>query len=456
MLRNWLIALVIAIIVIGAVAVAVIYRPAIDPLPAGQAPHFDTAMIAHGAELAAIGDCGSCHTASGGKPFAGGVAVPTPFGTIYSSNITPDEKTGIGRWSEAAFERAMQQGVARDGHLLYPAFPYDHFTHVTADDDKALYAFLMTRDPAESRTPANKLGFPFNVRAILAGWNLLFLHPGPIAEDSSQSAEWNRGRYLAEGLGHCAACHTPHNGFGAEDASQAYAGGSVIDGWYVYPIDDKSAAPVKWDAASLASYLKSGFAADHGAAAGPMAQVTAALGEASDADVTALATYVASKMQNASGKAPPAAAPSPPLTSGDSLAVPQLVKASADQGETIFATACSSCHTSGRPLPYGGVDFHLSTAISADSPQNAINMILFGLPAGATHGPIMPGFAGVLNHDQVVAVLGYLRKNFTGKPAWSDADKLVADTLSGATAVKTYSADGVERMPGAGDRRILP
>lgn len=456
MLRNWLIALVIAVIVIGAVAFAIIYRPAIDPLPTGQAQHFDTAMIAHGAELAAIGDCSSCHTAAGGRPFAGGVAVPTPFGTVYSSNITPDGRTGIGRWSEAAFERAMREGVARNGQLLYPAFPYDHFTHVTANDDKALYAFLMTRDAVESRPPENRLGFPFNVRAILAGWNLLFLHQGPIADDSGESAEWNRGRYLAEGLGHCAACHTPHNPLGAEDTSQPYSGGSIIDGWYVYPINGKSAAPVKWDMASLASYLKSGFAADHGAAAGPMAQVTAALGQASDADVKALATYVASKMQNASGGAPPAAKPAPPLTSGDSLAVPQDIQASADQGETVFATACSACHTAGRPLPYGGVDFHLSTAINADSPQNAINMILFGMPAGATHGSIMPGFAGVLNHDQVVALLGYLRKTFTSKPAWSDADKLVADTLSGATAVKTYSADGVERMPGAGGVGTLP
>ena len=464
MLRGTLIGLLVIIILAGAAYFTLVYKPAVDPLPQGQAQTFDTALVAHGAELAAIGDCTSCHTAPGGLPLAGGVAVPTPFGTIYSSNITPDPQTGIGRWTEAAFQRAMREGVDREGHFLYPAFPYDHFTHVTDDDNKALYAYLMTRQPANAEPPRTHLPFPYGVRTIMAGWNLLFLKKGPLPTESGQTAAWNRGRYLAEGLGHCASCHTPHNQFGAEDGDQHFSGGMVIDGWYVYPINQKSPAPVKWDVASLTSYLKHGFAQQHGASRGPMAQVTAELGSANDADITALATYVSAQMGAAApGTGTPAttttaaAEPSPPLTSGDSLAPPMVIKASADPGEAVFAAACSSCHEAGRPQPFGGLDFKQSTAVNADSPQNIINMVLYGLPApeGRT-GPVMPGFAGALGQDQIVALLGYMRSHFTGKPAWSNAATLVADTISGKTRVRTYSADGIERMPGAGNSRTAP
>ncbi len=317
----------------------------------------------------------------------------------------------------------------------------------------------MTRDPAKSLPPDNALGFPFDVRQIMAGWNLLYLRTGQLAPDPSQSELWNRGRYLAEGLGHCASCHTPHTAFGAEDGGQHFGGGSVIDGWYVYPIDQNSPAPHKWDVVSLVSYLGQGFAQDHGAAAGPMAQVTAQLGSASPDDVKALATYVASQMgaSEAVSPLPPEGEPMPPLSSGDSLTTPAIINTTADVGETVFATVCSSCHEAGRAQPFGGVDFANSTAINADSPQNVVNMVLFGLPAGTTRGPIMPGFAGTLSQDQIVALLGYLRGHFApGRPAWSDPASLVADTLSGKTAVKTYSADGIERMPGAGAVRALP
>ena len=446
-MRRWLVIVIVLIIAICAVGYfGLIYKPKIAPLPEGQAQTFDAALVAHGAQLAAVGDCASCHTTASGAPLAGGLAVPTPYGTIYSSNITPDRDTGIGGWTEAAFVRAMQDGIDDEGHHLYPAFPFDHFTHVTADDDKALYAYLMTRDPANSTPPANQLPFPFNVRGIMAGWDLLFLKKGELPSDANQSAEWNHGRYLVEGLGHCAACHTPRNSFGAEDSGQAYNGGPVIDGWYVYPINDKSPAPSKWDADSLAAYLKTGFSAEHGASRGPMAQVTAKLGEASDADVHAMAVYVASLMGNAQAQAPQPPV-QPILSSGDSLAPPKLIDASADRGATIYATACSSCHESGRLPPFGGIDFHQSTAIHADSPQNIINMVLFGLPAGEGRTlATMPGFSGTLSQDDVVALLNYLRTTYAdGKPAWTNATSLVADTLSGKTPVKIYSQDGVQR-----------
>lgn len=446
-MRRWVAAIVVLIVVVAAVIwFALIYKPAIEPTAAGRPQSFDTAMIAHGSQLAAIGDCASCHTVPGGGPLAGGLAIPTPYGVVYSTNITPDRDTGIGAWSEAAFIRAMREGVDREGHLLYPAFPYDRFTHATDDDLRALYAYLMTRDPVNSRPPENQLRFPYNIRAIMAGWNTLFLRPGPIVEDTTQSDEWNRGRYLVEGLGHCASCHTPRNSLGAEDGAHQYDGGQVIDGWYTYPINASSPAPAKWTVDDLAHYLKTGFSAEHGVSRGPMTQVTAKLREASDADVHAMAIYVASLMGSSGILVPQQPAP-PPLTSGDSLAAPQVVQASADRGAAIYATACSGCHDSGRLPPFGGIDFHKSTAVHADNPQNIIDMVLYGLPsAEARTFGMMPGFAGTLSQDDIVALLNYLRATYSdGKPAWPNLDTLVADTLSGKTAVTLYSQDGVQR-----------
>ncbi|WP_299641976.1 cytochrome c [Devosia sp.] len=448
--RRWSLLIIVVVVALGAVAYfALVYKPAIAPLPEGQVPTFGVALVAKGSSLASIGDCASCHTTATGAPLAGGLPVPTPFGTIYSSNITPDRETGIGTWTEAAFARALQEGVNAAGHYLYPAFPFDHFTHVTADDAIALYAYLMTRDPVKFTPPANQLGFPYNIRTIMAGWDLLFLKKGVIAADPNQNAEWNRGRYLVEGLGHCGSCHTPRNSLGAEDTGDEYAGGPVIDGWYVYAINDTSPAPFKWDADGLAGYLRTGFSAQHGASFGPMAQVTARLGEASDADVHAMGVYVASLMARSNAPAPPPLPAQPILTSGDSLAPPMVVDVSAGRGATIYAAVCSSCHESGRLPPFGGIDFHDSTAVHADDPQNIIDMVLFGLPAGEGRTfATMPGFAGTLSQDDMVALLTYLRTTFApGKPAWSSAASLVASTMSGATPVKLYSEDGVQRGP---------
>lgn len=457
MVRRIALIPIAAVVVVAAVGFVLVYRPAMAPVAAAQT--FDPALVARGSELAAVGDCASCHTAPGGAPLAGGVEVPTPFGTIYSSNITPDSATGIGTWSEAAFTRAMQEGVDREGHHLYPAFPFDHFTHVTPDDDKAIYAYLMTRDAVNQEPPANRLNFPFNIRGLMAFWDVLFLHKGPITDDSTQTAEWNHGRYLVEGLGHCAACHTPRNSFGAEDGAKAYAGGPVIDGWYTYPINANSPAPNKWTAAELAAYLKTGFSADHGASRGPMAQVTARLSEANRDDVQAMATYVAWLMGSTGAATTASAAIQQPiLTSGDSLAPPTAPTAN-DRGAVVYASACSACHESGRAPPFGGIDFHKSTAVSADSPQNIINMVLYGLPAaeGRTGGN-MPGFAGSISQDDLTALLTYLRATYAnGKPAWSNADMLVADTMSGKTIVKLYGQDGVQRaIPGAVAQRTTP
>src|SRR5690348_6401495 len=183
----------IAIIVVAICAVAVgaafllAWRRPIEPITPPDPKSFDAALVQRGAQLAAIGNCNTCHTAPGGKSFAGGAGVPTPFGTIYSTNITPDTQTGIGSWSEAAFRRSMREGVDRAGRHLYPAFPYDHFTLITDDDNRAIYAYLMSREPVHAAVPANDLRFPFNLRVLLAGWKLLFLHQGVYQPVTSRS-----------------------------------------------------------------------------------------------------------------------------------------------------------------------------------------------------------------------------------------------------------------------------
>lgn len=228
--RRGLAALAVIVVLGAAGFAAIAWRSevaSIAPLPRAT---FDQKDIERGAALAAIGNCNVCHTTPGGKFYAGGRALPTPFGTIYATNITPDPATGIGGWSEDAFRRALRTGVARDGHHLYPVFPYDHFIYVTDADAHALYAFLMTRAPVSAQAKPNDLRFPFSWRPILAGWKLLYLRHDGFKPEASQSADWNRGGYLVEGLAHCGACHTPRNAEGAEKHDQKFAGGSS-EGW---------------------------------------------------------------------------------------------------------------------------------------------------------------------------------------------------------------------------------
>ena len=233
------VAAVIAVLIIIAGGGAALWHPAIAPVTSHAA--FPPEQIARGAELAAIGDCAVCHTAAGGRPYAGGRGVPTPFGTVYATNITPDPDTGIGQWSEAAFQRAMRDGIDRSGHHLYPVLPYPHFTRASDDDIAAMYAFLMTRAAVHANAPPDRLPFPFDNRFLLAGWNLLYLSPGPWHPEPAHDAAWNRGDYLVEAIGHCGACHTPHNALGAEKDAQTLAGGEA-ENWYAPPLQAASPA----------------------------------------------------------------------------------------------------------------------------------------------------------------------------------------------------------------------
>jgi mono/diheme cytochrome c family protein len=411
------------VIVAAAAAFAVTWRPAIAAIEPPTPASFDTALVKRGRELAAIGNCSDCHTVRGGEAFAGGLPVPTPFGIIYSSNITPDAETGIGRWPEAAFRRAMRDGVDRDGRHLYPTFPYDHFTNVSDEDDSALYAYLMTRRPVHAPARANQLSFPLDQRVVIAGWKLLFLRHGTYQPDSMKSAEWNRGAYLVEGLAHCGACHTPRNALGAERTSAAFAGGDV-DNWHAYAINGQSPAPVPWDAGALAAYLRDGWHPDHGVARGPMAQVVSNLSSVPEGDVRAIAAYMAGVF----------GAPSADRKRRGDEVLAQ-VKSTATQtaaantaGASIYAAACATCHETGRPLPYGGVNLGLSTAISSPDARNAANIVLSGVqPVEGERSPIMPGFAPSMSDGQIAALLNYLRARFSNQPAWTGLEKTIAE-----------------------------
>ncbi len=295
MTKSGIIAGAIAALLIGggAAAFAIAWRPAISAIDPPAPQSFDPALVKRGRELAAIGNCSDCHTVRGGKDFAGGLPVPTPFGTIYSSNITPDAETGIGRWPEAAFRRAMRSGVNRDGQHLYPTFPYDHFTNVTDEDDQALYAYLMTREPVRAPARDNQLRFPLDQRFVIAGWKLLFLHRGTYRPDSSQSAEWNRGAYLVEGLAHCGACHTPRNALGAERRRAPRLPAATSTTGTPTRSMRSHRRRCRGTREALFIYLRQGWHPDHGTARGPMAEVVSNLSQVTESDVHAIATYMA-------------------------------------------------------------------------------------------------------------------------------------------------------------------
>jgi len=388
---------------------ALAWRSELDPVSPPERSVFPPEKIAQGARLASLGYCAQCHTAPGGKPFAGGYPLKTPFGTIYGTNITPDPETGIGSWSEEAFARAMGEGVDREGHHLYPGFPFDHFTRITADDNRALYAYLMTREPVPAEAPENELPWPLRFRPLLAGWKLLFLDKGVFQPDPARSPEWNRGAYLAEGVSHCGACHTPRNALGARETSAKFAGGES-EGWHAPALNKDSTAPVPWDQQSLFEYLRTGVSKNHALAAGPMAPVIRNLSSVPDEDIRALATYVGDWMGERES-APSARA----LPAGNGAA-------------TIYTGACATCHEPGGPLQFAApVSLAKATSIAQPDPRNLIQVILGGfMTPDAAAAPLMPGFGHILTDKQVAELAGYLRTRFSGQPAWPDVEGQVA------------------------------
>ncbi len=377
---------------------------AADAAPAALS--FDPAQVRKGAELAAIGNCAACHAAQHGKPLAGGRPLNTPFGAIHSTNITPDPESGIGNWSRADFLRAMHEGVDRRGRNLYPAFPYDHFTLATDQDVDAIYAFLMTRDPVHAQVPRNTLVFPVNIRATVSVWKALYFRDGVFQPVPSQSAQWNRGAYLAEGLAHCGACHTPHNALGAEKKALAYDGGDE-DGWHAPALNRASPAASAWTVERLVAYLRGGIDDVHDAAGGPMAGVVHNLSQVAEEDVRAIAVYFASM----------GAGQAPRRGGADADANPQAYA----RGAATYAGACASCHDLGRQTPGGALDLSLSTIVALPAPGNLIRVVRTGvIPRDGEKGPWMPAFGGAFGEQQLADLAVYLRAHFAQKPAWSD------------------------------------
>jgi mono/diheme cytochrome c family protein len=418
--------LLIAVVVFGCLGLlgfgALAWRPAIAPVTPPAPGNFPPELVTKGEALAGGGYCAACHTAKGGRTFAGGYAMATPFGVIYSTNITPDPETGIGTWSEAAFTRAMHEGVSRDGSHLFPVFSYDHFTKLSDDDVRALYAYFMTRTPVHAPAQPTGIPFPFNIRYLQAGWKLLFFRPGRFEPDAENSAEWNRGAYLALGLSHCGACHTPRNLLGAEKPGDAY-GGAVIDNWVAPPLTAANPAPAPWTREELYDYLRTGTSVLHGTAAGPMFPVVQGLGAMPDADIRAIATYFADLDK---------AADRLPWVSG--VVNDAMSTASAKAGKPfdadarLYTVACASCHYNRDNAPLATrPDLALNSAVHLRDPSNLIQVILRGISAEeGMPGVVMPAFGGALSDADVARIVAYLRRTRTSLPPWPDLPAKIA------------------------------
>src|SRR6185312_9971986 len=413
----------VAALVAATVGIAMAMLPwrSIAPIARPDASVYSAATIARGRQLAALGDCAVCHTAVNGIINAGGRALETPFGIIYSTNITPDPDTGIGAWSYPAFERAMRDGIHRDGRHLYPAFPYTHFAKTTDADLQALYAYLMAQPPVRAESHATKLAFPFNLRPLMAGWNALFHQAGAFEADATQSASWNRGAYLVEGFGHCGACHSPRNAFGAEQA-EAYLAGGFAEGWGAPPLTSLSRAPIPWSEDELFAYLRSGESRFHGVAAGPMAPVVKELAGLPDDDIRAMATYLASFNDGGEDKSKQEARAA-------QLETATKVKFAPTPGARLYQGACAVCHeVGGLPLFGSRPSLALNSNLHSAHPDNLIQVILHGIakPASSDLG-YMPAFRDSMSDAQIAELVSFLRKQFApDKPPWAD----VASSIS--------------------------
>ena len=402
----------------GMAATLLPWRPAYAPVARPDPAAFSAATIERGRRLAGLGACAACHTGPELARFGGGLPLDTPFGRVWSTNISPSPKAGIGAWSYPAFERAMREGVSRDGHHLYPAHPYTSFAGSTDADLQALYAHLMAQPAVDAAAPATRLAFPFRVRPLMAAWNALFLRRGAWRADLARTDQWNRGAYLVETLGHCSACHSPRNALGAEKEGGAHLAGGMADGWEAPPLTAASHAPVPWTAGALYDYLRTGEAAAHGSASGPMATVVAGLAALPDADIRAMAAYLASVAgreaaldEAALARAAEARSPAMGIASlGDST------------GARLYAGACAACHEAG-----GLVSLALHSSLHSARPDNLAQAVLRGVAGTRTAPGHMPAYADSLNDRQVADLLAHLRARFApDKPAWAALERTVA------------------------------
>ncbi|SDK25518.1 cytochrome c [Microbulbifer yueqingensis] len=420
MSKRWYIAIAVLAVIAGGLALAV-WEPAIPAADEASRQDFSPGQVERGKVLAGIGNCGTCHTVSPDKPFAGGVEFPSPFGSLYSTNISPHPQDGIGRWPREAFVRAMREGVSREGSHLYPAFPFTHFKNITDEDLDALYAYFMTREPVAYTPPQNDLSFPFNLRFLQWGWKLLFFDPDPWQPDPERGEQWNRGAYLAKGLGHCSACHTPRNFMQAEKKDRAYAG-ALVDNWYATALDESQPVPVHWDRESLYEYLREGTSRFQGVAVGSMGEVVhRGLRLAPDSDIRALATYTESLSGGRNN------GNSRQIAAETITAAQQRARSEYSPGEELYVAACAACHYNDPQDPLAvRAELSLNSAVTADDPTNLLRVVMEGVGTGAgTPTLVMPGFS-TLSDENLVALADFLRER-SNLPPWKNLRKRIGE-----------------------------
>jgi mono/diheme cytochrome c family protein len=380
----------------------------------GEAPQpatpESTDPVQHGRELVALGDCKSCHTARGGAAFAGGRAIPTPFGTFYSPNITSDVQTGLGGWSSTDFWHALHNGYSKDGKLLYPTFPYTNYTKISRHDSDAMFAYLRTIAPVPQPNHPHELRFPYNYRLLLVAWRWLFFSPGVYESESGHNAAWNRGAYLVQGLAHCSACHEARNALGATRAKAGPSGGLVLN-WYAPSLTSPHEAGVQdWPEENIVTLLKTGQVASSAAKAstsGPMAEVVSeSLQQAPDDELRAIAGYLKSlpvtmAPDEGSVTNPPDAAPLAVLTAGKAL----------------YGKNCADCHGKrGEGREPAAPPLAGNRAVTMSSAVDPIRMVLFGGYAPGTAGnprPFgMPPYSLTLSDEEIAEVLMYVRSSW--------------------------------------------
>jgi mono/diheme cytochrome c family protein len=374
-------------------------------VPRGAADNQAFETIERGRYLAVVGDCIGCHTGPGGKPFAGGAALQTPFGTLLGPNITPDPVTGIGSWSEEDFWRTLHEGVGKNGVRLYPAMPYPAYTKVSREDANAIWAYLRTLEPVRNEVRANQLEFPFNLRKpATSTWDLMNFRPSAFQADPSKSETWNRGAYLVEGLGHCGTCHTPKNITGGDRDREALQG-ALLQDWFAPDVTpDLRTGIGSWSTEEIVGYLKTG-ANSFDTASGPMAEVVQnSTSHMTDADLLAIANYL---KDNASRNASAVTA----LSADD----PRMVT-----GQAIYQDRCAPCHDgSGAGIQSLFPRLAKAPLVQASDPTSLIRVVLIGNRAGATPAaptaPAMPAFGWNLGDQQIADVLTYVRN------AWGNA-----------------------------------
>jgi mono/diheme cytochrome c family protein len=385
-------------------AAAMLSQPIADTTPNAE-------QLRRGQYLVAVGDCLSCHLRAGGQALAGGLGLNTPFGVIYSSNITSDPETGIGAWSADQFYRAMHDGVNAHGQKLYPAFPYPWFTRVSRADDDAILAYLKSTPAVKYTPPANHLPFPLNVRMAVGAWNLLFLKKDEFKTDPGQSEEWNRGAYIVNGLGHCTACHSPKNIFGADKRDQAFHGG-VLEDFVATDLTGNTRTGLgAWSVDDITEYLHTGRNARAGAG-GPMADViTYSTSLMTDADRHAIATYLKTL-------------PASPNADGA-----QVDAGAMKRGAAIYSDACTGCHLeNGVGQPRFFPPLGQNAMVQQSDPTGVIHLILAGGrigPSPTRPSPLtMPSFAWKLSDQEVADVATYLRNSWGNQAASVDVAKV--------------------------------